>query len=486
LSTFLRELCDTLVVVANNAHNDAMTHPEGHVASRHKCLIYDGAASEQLPVVVPLLVNGLGENWRCLYLGSPATVEMVDDALARNGVDTARERERGALVLSSSRDHLADGRFDPGAMVDSLSSSIDEAVAEGFQGLCATGDMRWELGADENFEHLLEYEARLEALFREKPLRGVCQYHRGMVPAQAVRDALVTHRSAYLGDRLDEDNLFYVPPELLLQSRGARDGASHADWMCRQIVRVLDAERTRDDVLRELERRVADRTAELAVANRHLQSFSYAVSHDLRAPVRSVLGFADALQHDCGDRLGEDGRRHLERIVAAGHRMSELIEGMLVLGRALDGELRRAPVDLSALAREVAAELREAEPARVVELVVQDGLSAVGDRVLLRAALTNLLANAWKFTARRPRGRVEVGRGAGGAFFVRDNGAGFDMAYVDKLFGAFQRLHTTEQFPGTGVGLATVERIVSRHGGRIWAEGRPDEGATFSFTLPGD
>jgi signal transduction histidine kinase len=156
---------------------------------------------------------------------------------------------------------------------------------------------------------------------------------------------------------------------------------------------------------------------------------------------------------------------------------------MLVLGRALDGELARAPVDLTALARELGDELREAEPRRAVELVVHDGLAAVGDPVLLRAALANLLGNAWKFTARRPRARVEVGR-AGAAFFVRDDGAGFDMAHVGKLFGAFQRLHREDQFPGTGVGLATVERIVSRHGGRIWAEGRPDEGATFYFTLP--
>jgi signal transduction histidine kinase len=413
---------------------------------------------------------------------------MVDTALSSKGINTDRERDRGALVLSSSRDHLMGGKFDPGAMVDGLSSSIDEAVRDGFQGLCATGDMRWELGADENFSHLLEYEARLERVFREKPLWGVCQYHRALVPAHAIRDALVTHRSAYLGDRLNEDNLFYVPPELLLEARGDVDGSTHADWMYRQIVRVLDAERARDEVLRDLERRVIERTAELAVANRHLQSFSYSVSHDLRAPLRAIAGFGSMLGEDCGEQLGANGQRYLDRILNAARRMDELIEGMLVLGRASGADMARVPVDLTALANEVAGELREAEPARSVDVIVQKGLHVVGDKVLLRAVLTNLLSNAWKFTKRRLKARIEVGQrtdeqGAS-TFFVSDDGAGFDMQYASKLFGVFQRLHHTDEYPGTGVGLATVERIISRHGGRIWAESRPEEGATFCFTLP--
>jgi hypothetical protein len=149
--------------------------PELGKASRHKCPIYDGDPSEQLPVVVPLLVDGLRDNWRCLYLGSPDAVQMVDTALGRRGIDTTREKSRGALVLSSDRSHLSEGKFDPSAMVDGLCSSIDEAVRAGFQGLCATGDMRWELGADENFDRLLEYEARLEQVFRDRPLWGICQ-----------------------------------------------------------------------------------------------------------------------------------------------------------------------------------------------------------------------------------------------------------------------------------------------------------------------
>jgi len=457
-------------------------------ASRHKCLIYDGDPSEQLPVVVPLLMDGLNENWRCLYLGSPDAVQMVDAALARKGVDTAREKDRGALLFSSDRSHLSEGKFDPGVMVDGLSSTIDTALRDGFQGLCATGDMRWELGDDENFGRLLEYEARLERVFRDKPLRGVCQYHRGMVPAQAVRDALVTHRSTYLGDRLNGDNIFYIPPELLLETRGSLEGSKYADWMCRQIMRVLDAENERDEVLRDLERRVSERTAELAVANRHLQAFSYSVSHDLRAPLRGIAGFGAMLAEDCGDRLGDDGRKYLARMLDGVKRMDELIEGMLSLGRVVQAGMQRSLVDLSALASDVTRDLRAAEPTRSVEVVVHDGLRAFGDRTLLQAVLTNLLGNAWKFTGQRSDARIEIGgkgrEGDAAIFFVRYNGAGFDMAYADKLFGAFQRLHRQDEFPGTGVGLATVERIISRHGGRIWAESRPGAGATFFFSIP--
>jgi signal transduction histidine kinase len=456
--------------------------------SRHKCLIYDGHPSEQLPVVVPLLMDGLHENWRCLYLGSPDSVEMVDAALSGQGVDTSRQRDRGALVLSSDRSHLEDGRFDPHAMVEGLRASIDDAVRDGFQGLCATGDMRWELGADSNFDRLLEYEARLEQVFRDKPLWGICQYHRAMVPSQAVHDALVTHRTAYIGDRLNEDNLFYIPPELLLETRNPGERSKHAEWMCRQILRVLDAERARDEVLRDLERRVSERTAELHVANRHLRAFSYSVSHDLRAPLRAILGFGAALIEDRGDQLDAEARQHLDRMLGAANRMGELIEGMLSLGRVVEADMRRVQVDLTALAHDVAREIRAAAPTNTVELVVHDDLRATGDPVLLRAVMANLLGNAWKFTARRRDARVEVGRQEAGesppVFYVRDNGAGFDMQYADKLFGAFQRLHRQDEFPGTGVGLATVERIVSRHGGRIWAEGRPGEGATFFFSIP--
>jgi len=470
--------------------------PEGNAAepSRHKCLIYDGHPSEQLPVIVPLLLDGIRDRWRTLYLGDPDTLQMVDTALSEQGVDTAQKTREGALVLSADRTHLAGGRFDPQAMVDGLRTAIDGAVAEGFGGLCATGDMTWELGTDENFTYLLEYEARLDRVFREKPLRGICQYRRDLVPHEAIRHALLTHRSLYVGDVLNQDNLFYIPPELLLdQGSGGRD--RQGDWMCQQILRVLHAERTRDEALRaleatnrDLERRVAERTAELEASNRDLDAFAYSVSHDLRAPLRAIGGFASALVEDAGPSLGSPAGDHLARIRAAVARMEALVDGLLTLSRTVHGTLQRTSLDLTAMADEILHELQALAPERAADLVIQLGLRATGDPVLVRAALTNLLNNAWKFTQRRPKARIEVGQERDalghGVYFVRDNGAGFDAAYASKLFTPFQRLHGPDEYPGTGIGLATVGRIIARHGGRVWAEGAPEGGATFFFTLP--
>jgi len=255
---------------------------------------------------------------------------------------------------------------------------------------------------------------------------------------------------------------------------------------------VTEQRRAEAEILRlnaELEQRVAARTAELEAANAELESFAYSVSHDLRAPLRALDGFSKILLDDYGPRLDEEGRSHLDRIRAADQRMGTLIDALLELSRLNRGELQRERLDLSELARRVAAELAETEPARTVELRIAEGLEARADTRLARALLANLLGNAWKFTARHETARIEVGAAEGdGAdehvFFVRDDGAGFDMAYSDKLFGAFQRLHSTSEFPGLGIGLATVKRIVRRHGGRVWAEGAVEKGATFFFTLP--
>ena len=236
----------------------------------------------------------------------------------------------------------------------------------------------------------------------------------------------------------------------------------------------------------ELEQRVAERTADLENANRELESFSYSVSHDLRAPLRTIDGFSRMLEEEAGARLGERGAAHLERIREAGRRMSALIEDLLRLSRVIRLEFSPGPVDLSALAAEIVDELRREHPERAVEALVQPSLAAVGDRNMLAIALRNLLDNAWKYTGKTAGARVEFGAcelAGHPAFFVRDNGAGFDMAYAERLFSPFQRLHSAEEFPGTGVGLATVARIIHRHHGVIRAEGGPGRGATFTFAL---
>lgn len=238
----------------------------------------------------------------------------------------------------------------------------------------------------------------------------------------------------------------------------------------------------------ELEQRLRERTAQLEEARAELSSFLYSIAHDLQAPVRRVLGFSKILETDCAEGLGEEGRQHLARIVAATSGMGRLIDGLIGLSRVNRAELRRVPTDLTALAEVVAAELQIAEPERAVEFVIAPGLTALADPDLMRVALEHLLRNAWKFTGRHAAARIEFGaekHDGETVFFVRDDGAGFDMAFTDKLFTPFQRLHRADEFEGTGIGLATVQRIVRRHGGRIFAEGAVERGATFSFTLPG-
>lgn len=238
----------------------------------------------------------------------------------------------------------------------------------------------------------------------------------------------------------------------------------------------------------ELEQRVRERTAALEAANKELEAFAYSVSHDLRAPLRGIDGWSHVLLEDYGDVLDEQAHHYLGRVRAETQRMGQLIDDLLVLSRISRAELRSSQVDITALAEAIAARLREAEPERRFEWLIQPGLTAQGDPALLEIALTNLLGNAVKFTQRRPLARIEVGQvqqDGAGVYFVRDNGVGFDMAHAKKLFGAFQRLHRLDEFPGTGIGLATVQRIVQRHGGKIWAEAAVDRGATFFFTLEG-
>jgi light-regulated signal transduction histidine kinase (bacteriophytochrome) len=237
-----------------------------------------------------------------------------------------------------------------------------------------------------------------------------------------------------------------------------------------------------------LEQGVAERTRQLEAANRELESFAYAVSHDLRAPLRSLSGFSQILQESAADGLDEKSKHYLQRIQESSQRMSGLIEDLLGLSRISRSELSMRPLDLSQLFADAAVVVRTHFPDREVELTIAPGMSATGDARLLRVAIENLLDNAWKYTARAAHAHVTAGvqnAGSGPTYFVRDNGVGFDMSYVNKLFVPFQRLHPEAEFPGSGIGLVTVQRIIARHGGRVWAESTPNEGAIFYFTLGG-
>jgi len=278
-------------------------------------------------------------------------------------------------------------------------------------------------------------------------------------------------------DDFDVEKAKVEQANLMLQSKSAELNVANEEL-----------QRARDTLEVRVEQRTAElqqRTSELEAANRELESFSYSVSHDLRAPLRSMDGFSLALVEDYGDKLDDQAKEYLSYIRSSSQLMGRLIDDILNLSRITRAEIHLDRVDFSALAEEVAEELRRAQPERRVEFVIAPHLEALADRNLLRLVLQNLLGNAFKFTGSRPAARIEFGVTAGDepAYFVRDNGVGFDMAYANKLFKPFQRLHSDEEFSGTGVGLASVQRIIGRLGGRVWAEGHPGEGAVFYFTL---
>ncbi len=234
-----------------------------------------------------------------------------------------------------------------------------------------------------------------------------------------------------------------------------------------------------------LQHEVARQREELERLHQELASFSYSVSHDLRAPLRGIDGFSQALLEDYADQLDDQGRQFLTFVRESARQMSSLLEDLVAFSRVSRGELRRSRVDLSALAGAVAERLRQKEPERRVEVVIERALTAYADEELIEVLLDCLIGNAWKFTARAAAPRIEFGR-AGEGYFVSDNGVGFEMAYADKLFGVFRKLHSPKEFGGNGIGLATVQRIVHRHGGRVRGEGRAGAGATFTFTLGED
>jgi PAS domain S-box-containing protein len=379
----------------------------------------------------------------------------VGETLAR---ERAADRLRAASAYNRS---LIEASVDPLVTIDASGKITDVNAATEK----ATGCSRVELIGTDFSDYFTEPEqarAGYQRVFRE-----------GTVQDYALE---IRHRDGH-----------HTP--VLYTASVYRDGAGEVRGVFAAARDVTELKRAEEELRRlneELEQRVAARTSELAASNKELEAFAYSVSHDLRAPLRAMDGFSQALLEDYADKLDQEGKGHLQRVRAASQRMAELIDGMLTLSRTTRIEMRRTRVDLSTLAQGVAMELQKTAPERRVEFVIAPGLRVQGDPNLLRNVLENLVGNAWKFTSKHAQARIEFGplRQEGQiVYFVRDDGAGFDMAYAKNLFGVFRRLHASTEFEGTGVGLAIVQRIVQRHGGRVWAEGEPEKGATFYFTL---
>ena len=323
-----------------------------------------------------------------------------------------------------------------------------------------------------------------EACRRIKSVPGLRDIPIIMLTAVEDRDAMIQGLSAGADDYIAKSSeLDVLRARVLAQIR--RKQFEDENRLIREHLLRAELEALEAQTARQIAESRASLVEQLEAKNEELESFSYSVAHDLRAPLRSIDGFGLILLEDYADKLDDEGKQYIAYVRESAQHMARLIDDLLALSRVTRAELRRAEVDVSGVARSVVARLAHAAPDRQVEVVIADGLTADGDGGLITIALENLLGNAWKFTRGTASARIEVGvsEGEPRAFFVRDNGAGFDMAYASKLFGMFQRLHSASEFEGTGIGLATVHRIVRRHGGRIRAEGAVGQGATFFFTF---
>jgi signal transduction histidine kinase len=528
----------------------------------HLCCIYQ-SEDEHRAVLAPFLRQGLERGEKVIYIADTNTAQTILGYLHQNSgsvLDVEACLDHGQLLILTHQDaYTRGGVFDPLTMITLLRKEMEQALAEGYPALRATGEMTWALRDVPGSERLIEYETRLNRFLPGSQCATICQYDRRRFPAKLLLDVLRTHPIAMIGTEV-YGNSYYIPPDTLLsgdpaeielecwiRSLAERQQAEHTLQESEtriQNAQLLDSLQRSNQELEvhraSLEETVAQRTNELnervseteqlnralvnlledlqisnrsleratqqiKQANEELESFSYSVSHDLRAPLRAIDGFSHILQAECASGLSPNAQRYLSTVRDNAQQMGQLIDDLLAFSRLSRKPLAKQSVSPADLVRQGLEDLQFEQEGRQVEIIIGDLPECQADPSLLKQVYVNLLSNALKYTREREMTRIEIGSLGTEDFgwqtadleepqseisglespiyFVKDNGVGFDMRYADKLFDVFQRLHRAEDYEGTGVGLAIVQRIIHRHGGRVWAEAEMDKGTTFYFTI---